>query len=54
MSTTSAASATLTMCLMLSNDFIQSSFSLRDMELVRFSTGKPNPQTHFARAQKEA
>ena len=54
MSTTNVASAILTMCLILSNDFIQPSFSLCDMELARFGTGKPYPQTYLARAQKDA
>jgi hypothetical protein len=54
MSTINVASAILTMCLTLSNVFIQSSFSLCAMELARFSTGEPYLQAHLARAQKEA
>jgi hypothetical protein len=54
MSTTSVASAILTMCLMLSNDFIQSSFSLCDMELTRFSMGKLYRQAHLAKTHKDA
>jgi hypothetical protein len=38
----------------LSSDFIHSSLSLCDMDLVRFSMGELCQQAHLARAQKEA
>jgi hypothetical protein len=54
MSTTNVASAILTICLILPDDFIHSSFSLCNMELAHFSAAIPSPQTNLTRAQKEA